>query len=157
MLNHANPAIRARACDALAGVRDRDAVALLRRTLLSDTDDHVREEAAVALGRLSDRSAVADLIWTLERDRSEHVREEAALALGRLGQERAVPHLLGAMRDSHTMVHRAAAEALELLGPQAVAELVAVAEHERGPAGEAARAALRARAGLRPQGRRGAL
>ncbi len=115
-LEHPDPSIRARACDALAGLGDEEAVAPLRELLRADGDDHVREEAAVALGRLGDTSAEEDLIAALERDRCEHVREEAALALGRLGEARAVPYLRGAMGDSHTMVRRAAAEALEVLG-----------------------------------------
>jgi HEAT repeat protein len=143
-LQHRDAAIRARAADELARAGDLKAAALLRSALLADPDDHVREETAVALGRLRDRGSVEALISVLEGDRSAQVREEAALALGRLGDERAIPALLAAMNDRHTMVHRAAVQALSRTGGQAMERLVALAEGPRTAAADAARAALAA-------------
>jgi HEAT repeat protein len=149
-VEHPDPAIRARGIDALTTLGDVDSARLIRDALRGDGDDHVREEAAVAIGRLRCAAAVDDLMTALQSDRSEHVREEAALALGRLGDERAVPVLLGAMEDQYTMVHRAAAEALEMMGGSAMAALEALAAGGGSPGAEAARAALRALAGLKP-------
>jgi HEAT repeat protein len=153
-LGHDETSIRARACDALAQLDDLGSAPLLRRTLRTDDDDHVREEAAVALGRLGDVNAIDALVAALQEDRSQHVREEAAVALGLLGDPRAIDVLVGAMEDRHTMVHRAAAEALQRLGPHAVDRLVAVAQGPPTRAAEAAAGALRALEELRPTARR---
>jgi HEAT repeat protein len=141
---HRDPAIRARAADALAQLGDVESVPLLRRVIRADRDDHVREEAAVALGRLGDVDSLADLVAALEHDRSSHVREEAALALGRLRDERAIEPLLGAMADRYTMVRRAAVEALAGMGGDAMERLVELAEGAHTPAADAARTALEA-------------
>jgi HEAT repeats len=149
-LGHDQASIRARACDALAQLEDLGAAPLLRRMLRTDDDDHVREEAAVALGRLGDPNAIDGLVAALQRDRSQHVREEAAVALGALGDPRTIDVLVSAMEDRHTMVQRAAAEALHRFGPHAVDRLVALAQGPRKRAAKAAGAALRALEELRP-------
>ena len=150
-LRHREAAIRARAADALAQLGDLESVPLLRLAVRSDDDEHVREEAAVALGRLGDLGSVNDLIAVLEHDRSSHVREETALALGRLGDERAIVALLGVMDDRHTMVHRAAVEALGSMGADAMERLIALADGPRTRAADAARAALQAVEELSPR------
>jgi HEAT repeat protein len=143
-VEHRDPAIRARAADAVARLGDLESLPLLRRALRTDPDDHVREEAAVALGRLGEVDSLDDLVAALGQDRSSHVREEAALALGRVGEERAIGPLVGAMGDGYTMVRRAAVEALAGMGGDAMERLVELAEGPHTPAADAARTALEA-------------
>ncbi len=92
ILEHPNPADRARAAMQLGEMGDRRAVPALIQTL-KDREMPVRLAAVEALGKLGDRQAVDSLI-AIVRDPNAMVGLSAVEALGSIGGEKAVETLL---------------------------------------------------------------
>jgi HEAT repeat protein len=77
-------------------------------------------EAAEFLGSKG-RPAIPDLVEVLQdKAQLETTREKAARSLGRLGAKESVRQLTDALRDPDKSLRRAAADALGMLGPDAV-------------------------------------
>ena len=111
------PLVRAGAVNALAWIRDRQAVEAVALAL-NDDDVHVRTRAAFALGWIGDESAVEPLTRALH-DFNEEVRMQAAAALGWLRDPQAVPALAQLLEDHVEWVAYTAIEALTGLGTEA--------------------------------------
>ena len=115
--------IRAGACTALGGLKQKDAVPTLIAAL-RDKADRARWSAAEALGEIGDRRAVEPLIAAL-KDRREYVRGRAAEALGKLGDRRAVMPLLPLLKERGYWAPVGAARALEKFrDPRSVPALI---------------------------------
>lgn len=113
-LEDSDPAVRARATDAL-GELGGDAAINRLIALLIDPQPDIRAQAARALGRARSTEA-ADMLIDALRDDSERVRWNAAEALGRIGHEGAVRQLLAATQARDQVMRERAAEALGRIG-----------------------------------------
>jgi ATP-dependent DNA helicase RecQ len=126
---------------ALAGTTDSDVLAAVDRMIAAGTLEKTegyyplvrrpaapRRAAATArdaalqaqiadLGRRRDREGVPFLARVLAAAERDEQRRLAAVALGEIGDERARPALVSALGDTAGDVRRAAAAALEALGP----------------------------------------
>jgi HEAT repeat protein len=124
--NDLDPDRRREAAEALAGARDTESLACLRR-LLADTHTacpshpHVRGAAARSLGLSRLPEVLPDLLAALAKDPSSQVRVDAAEALGDLGAIAGAEPLRQALArpEEAPDVRRAAARALGRLGDQA--------------------------------------
>ncbi|MDD5746077.1 MAG: HEAT repeat domain-containing protein [Candidatus Omnitrophica bacterium] len=115
---------------ALGEIKDAHAVPVLIQAL--GAAPGVRYAAAWALGEIKDKRAVPALIQALrEGDGYWPARRFAARALGEIRDTQAVPALIEVLKEErHSLVKRAATEALIQIGTPAVGELVkVVAEH----------------------------
>ncbi|HKB01720.1 MAG TPA: HEAT repeat domain-containing protein, partial [Gemmataceae bacterium] len=101
----------------LSALKDRAPAARIARLTAMDAVELLGAGAKVAtpelIAALKDRTPVA-------RKDGEQVRGRAARALGRLGAKEAIPPLTEMLRDPDRGARRAAAEALGLIGPDAV-------------------------------------
>ena len=88
-LDHADPAVRARAAFHLASIGDPEAAPELV-PLLRDGEARIRADAAFALGRLEWEGAGEPLVEALEREEDPEVRTRILEALGLVGDEEAV-------------------------------------------------------------------
>jgi HEAT repeat protein len=134
--------VRMASARALGQIGEPEAVTDLLESL-KDVSPHVRAASAAALGFIGLRSpaegtrANGGLLAALG-DLDSAVRTEAAEALGRIAgahpepsQRRApVDALLESFRDDQVQVRSAAARALGMIGPDAVAGLVRALKHE---------------------------
>ena len=129
-LNDQFESVRAVAAQALGRLGDSHAVEPLI-PLLKDRNEAVRKSAAAALGRIGDPRAIGPLSSALrignKEDKEEGMRSIAARALGEIGDVRAVETLIGEFKLSMgSPISRAAVvEALDRIGPPAVAPLLA--------------------------------
>jgi len=150
LLEDADPATRAKACQALGCVAAEWAVMPLAARLDVDKDWRVREKAVWALGQIADPRAIPSLARVLRDEtravalaaaealgaiggdttieelikalKDEKRREGAVIALSRIGAS-AVPRLIKALRDTNVEVCSAVVEALVRIGPPALEPL----------------------------------
>ncbi len=100
--HHPNKAFRIGAIEALADIREQQAVGKLADLLLTDESAEVRWASAIALGEIGDEEAIPVLAGSL-RDPDKYVRYGASLALDQLGwiaptTEEQAYHLAAAQR-----------------------------------------------------------
>ncbi|MDP9460899.1 MAG: HEAT repeat domain-containing protein, partial [Actinomycetota bacterium] len=101
----------------------------------------VRRAAATALGRIGSPRPADALSRVLAHSDFPELRSAAAEALGRIGDPAALPALIAGLAAPEADVRAACADALVVLGPEGREWLASLAD-VRGPAGDAARAAL---------------
>jgi HEAT repeat protein len=89
------------------------------RSIAIDSNVEIRAETIRAMGRLRDPEGISLLIYALRKDDDPRVRATAAEALGMFRTEAVLDPLVGALKERHPMVRRAAAHALARLGPLA--------------------------------------
>jgi HEAT repeat protein len=102
------------------------------RPLLGDPSPDRRWWAVRSLALIGGPEAERLLIERLS-DEDEPTRCAAALALGQLRAEAAIPHLLAALRDASGWMRDSAADALSLIGDQALPALVEAMSDARDP------------------------
>jgi HEAT repeat protein len=88
------------------------------RSMIGDSSADVRATVADALARINDAASLDPLLAQLAQENSGKVRAALARALAPINDLRAVPALIGLLDDSSIAAARAAAEALEQLGPK---------------------------------------
>ncbi len=121
--------VRLAAAEALGGIADDEAIAVLLASL-QDADPLRRSSAAAALGHIGAEEAVVPLINCL-RDRDANVRLSAAEALGNIADLLALAPLIVTLADDDPWVRVAAATALgKLDDDQAAPSLIRVLESD---------------------------
>ncbi|HMB96491.1 MAG TPA: HEAT repeat domain-containing protein, partial [Tepidisphaeraceae bacterium] len=88
------------------------------RGMIGDSSSDVRAAVADALAKINDAASLDPLLAQLAQETDGRVRAALAQALAPINDLRAVPALLGLLDDSSLIAARAAAEALEQLGPK---------------------------------------
>jgi HEAT repeats len=107
-----DPAIRRSAAEALASLREAEAVNALRSGA-SDQDPTVRGRSLLSLGQMRDEGSVAIVAQGAMRDPDASVRRSAVWALSTLQSEEARRALEVAASDADPLVKQAAAGALK--------------------------------------------
>jgi HEAT repeat protein/cyclophilin family peptidyl-prolyl cis-trans isomerase len=92
--------------------------------LVTDTDARLRRRAALAIGRVGMTEGISALS-SLLKDADADVRQVAAFSLGLIGDATPAPALIETVKsDASPLVRGAAAEALGLIGPDALGATV---------------------------------
>jgi hypothetical protein len=95
------------------------------------SDVELRADAIRAIGCWRDPEGISLLIYALRKDDDPHVRGAAAGALGMFKIEAMINPLVGALKERHPMVQRAAAHVLARLGPLAEPSLQQTVKQNR--------------------------
>ena len=113
VLRHANPAVRARAAEAIHRIPAREASVRVHdlEPLVQDSEFSVRVHVARALGGVRHDLARTALV-RLARDEAPHVREVAQRSLGHQDSRRVIPVVRQGVLDDHPWVRNAARIAL---------------------------------------------
>jgi HEAT repeat protein len=124
-----DPGVRRAAAEALADLKDDQAIEPLS-ALLEDENDDVRQAAISALVEIGDARAVEPLSARL-KDKNDDLQQAAISALVEIGDARAVEPLIATLKDTNGEVRRAAAWALGEIGDaRAVDSLITVLDDE---------------------------
>jgi len=107
-----DPAVRRSAAEALASIREPEAVSALRSGA-ADQDPTVRGKSLVSLGQMRDEASVAIVAQGATRDPDASVRRSAVWALSTLRSEDARRALEVAASDADPLVKQAAVGALK--------------------------------------------
>ena len=107
-----DPAVRRRAAEALAGLREPEAISALRSGA-SDQDPTVRGRSLLSLGQMRDEASVAIVAQGATHDPDASVRRSAVWALSTLQSEDARRALEVAASDADPLVKQAATGALK--------------------------------------------
>lgn len=110
------PGLRKRVVTTLGWLRDKRAIAPLRKLNETEQNESVRNEIVVVLGVLGDTDSVLPFIETLQKAGDSWKRYDAASALGKIGDKRAYEPLIQALNDPAPQVRRSVAMALGRLG-----------------------------------------
>jgi HEAT repeat protein len=125
-----DPFVRDTLTRALAGCSETIVPRLI--TLLAHGDAGVRQHAAHVLGKRADAGA-ADALMHAVADPDPLVAYKAVFALGRIRDRRSIEVLVPALGHPDRQVRRAALDAIQSFGPDAVAALIAALDPADNP------------------------
>lgn len=122
-LKHGEPEFRAIGADIMRfEAQDNKAIPAAAkdqlRTMIGDSSAKVRLAVADALARINDATALQPLLAQLAQESDAQVRAAIARALAPINDPAAIPALLAMLDDPSYTAARAAAEAIERLGPK---------------------------------------